>query len=176
LSGVALVFVRCLIILAGYACAALAASAALHVAWLGAAGFTPEEAPWLLAGSIGFSIPFVALFVAYFAFVPSAIAIGITELAGWRDWLVHALAGALVAGVVASLSWRFRAGELPPEGAAVTGADTLRYDDPAILAALLAAGLVGGIVYWAVAGRGAGSWRRRLPPTAGPSVPGPSGS
>ncbi len=177
MSGVALVFVRCIVILAGYGAAALGASAVLHVAWLGAAGFAPEEAPWLLAGSIGFSIPFVALFVAYFAFVPSALAIGLTELAGWRDWLVHAAAGALSALVVWSLSWRFRAGELSPDGAVASGTDAYRFDDPAILATLLAAGLVGGIVYWAVAGRSAGSWRRRVPPaSAGPSVPGPSGS
>ncbi len=44
-------------------------------------------------GSFIFSIPFVALFVAYFAFIPAVPAIVIAEILGKRDWLFYALAG-----------------------------------------------------------------------------------
>jgi hypothetical protein len=168
LSGIALILVRLAVILAGYACAALAASTALHVAWIGAAGFEPEQAPWLVVGSIAFSIPFVALFVAYFAFVPAAFTIGVAEFAGWRDWLTYALAGGFIAAVVASMFWRWGSADMRIDGAGLPLAGAGRPDDPQLLVALLAAGLVGGIVYWMVAGRGAGSWRRapraRIPP------------
>ena len=168
MSGIALILVRLAAILAGYACAALAASAVLHAAWIGAAGFEPEQAPWLVVGSIAFSVPFVALFIAYFAFVPAALTIGVAEFVGWRDWLTYALAGGLIAAVVVSIFWRSGSWDMRIDGAGMPLAEGGRLDDPQVLVALLAAGLVGGIVYWMVAGRGAGSWRRapraRIPP------------
>ena len=63
-------------------------------------GFTADEAPAVVMGSIVFSIPFVALFVAYFAFLPSIPAILLSEILGKRDWLYHAISGAVVALVV----------------------------------------------------------------------------
>ena len=44
--------------------------------------------------------PFVALFIAYFAFIPAIPAILLGEILGKRDWLFYALAGAVVAAVV----------------------------------------------------------------------------
>ena len=91
---------RFALILAGYAIASLAASAFLHVVTLGSLGFTADEAPAVLMGSIVFSIPFVALFVAYFAFLPAIPAILLSEILGKRDWLYHAISGAVVALVI----------------------------------------------------------------------------
>ena len=69
----------------------LAASTFLHVISLGSLGFTPDEAPAVVMGSIVFSIPFVALFVAYLAFLPSVPAILLSEFLGKRDWLYYAI-------------------------------------------------------------------------------------
>jgi hypothetical protein len=160
LSRIALILVRFAVIIAGYICAALAASAVLHLAWIGAAGFDPDEAAWLVAGSIAFSIPFVALFIGYFAFLPAMVAIGITEFARWQDWLTYALAGGAIAIVVMSMFWGRRPGDLSLDVEGMPPMRAERLDDPQVIAALLAAGLVGGIAYWVVAGRGAGKWRR----------------
>ncbi|RST88290.1 hypothetical protein EJC49_00895 [Aquibium carbonis] len=168
MSHVALILVRFAVIIAGYVCAALAASTVLHLAWIGAAGFEPELAPWVLLGSIAFSIPFVALFIGYFAFLPALVAIAITEFARWQDWLTYALAGGAIAIVLMSVFWGRRQGDLSLEFEGMPQVSAERLDDPQVFAALLAAGFVGGIGYWIVAGRGAGKWRRapraRIPP------------
>src|SRR5690606_23192859 len=95
---------RFIIIIAGYGMAALAASAFLNVVMLAWFGLTPEETRLVATGSFFFSIPFVAIFVAYFAFIPSAFAIVIGEVAGKRDWLFYAMAGAVVALLVLGFS------------------------------------------------------------------------
>lgn len=168
MSRIALILARFAVIIAGYVCAALAASAVLHLALIGAARFEPEQAPWLLVGSMAFSIPFVALFIGYFAFLPALVAIGITEFARWQDWLTYALAGGAIAIVVMSMFWGRRPGDLALDVEGMPPMRAERLDDPQVIAALLAAGLVGGIAYWVVAGRGAGKWRRapraRIPP------------
>ncbi len=168
MSRVALILVRFAVIIAGYVCAALAASAVLHLALIGAARLEPEQAPWLLVGSMAFSIPFVALFTGYYAFLPALVAIGITEFARWQDWLTYALAGGAIAIVVMSMFWGRRPGDLALDVEGMPPMRAERLDDPQVIAALLAAGLVGGIAYWVVAGRGAGRWRRapraRIPP------------
>ena len=168
MSRVALILVRFAVIIAGYVCAALAASAVLHLALIGAARLEPEQAPWLLVGSMAFSIPFVALFIGYYAFLPALVAIGITEFARWQDWLTYALAGGAIAIVVMSMFWGRRPGDLALDVEGMPPMRAERLDDPQVIAALLAAGLVGGIAYWVVAGRGAGRWRRapraRIPP------------
>ncbi|TIM62507.1 MAG: hypothetical protein E5Y60_27140, partial [Mesorhizobium sp.] len=68
-------FIRFAIILIGYGVAALAASAFLNVMFLASLGYTPEHVQPAATASLYFSIPFVALFVAYFAFMPAAVAI-----------------------------------------------------------------------------------------------------
>ena len=78
---------RLFAILAGYVAACLAASAFLHVIVFAWAGFEPGDAPRFIAGSLIFSVPFVALFVAYFAFFPSLAVILVGEALGRRDWL-----------------------------------------------------------------------------------------
>ena len=148
------------LILIGYAAATLAASAFIHAIFIGSAGFDGEEARWIAAGSFYVSVPVVALFVGYFAFLPAVVAIGIAEALGARDWLFHAIAGGLVGGSVVALFW-YTSGSiaLPPS---TLGPDPM-LRSPMVLLSLLAAGMVGGIAYWAVAGRLAGTWRPTSP-------------
>ena len=141
--------IRFAVIIGGYAVSALAASAFLNIVTLASLGFTADEAPAAAMGSIVFSIPFIALFVAYFAFVPSVVAILVSEIFGLRDWLYHALAGGVVAAVVIGF---FR-------GAAEAGNEAIA--DPRFALGIIGAGMCGGIGYWLVAGRTAGSWRER---------------
>jgi hypothetical protein len=141
---------RLALILFAYAFASLAASVFLHVASLGALGFTPDEAPAVVMRSVVFSVPFVALFVAYFAFLPSLAAILLSEILGKRDWLHYAISGAVVAIVVVAF---FRI-------AAESGSDAVT--DSRFALGLVGGGMCGGIAYWLLAGRLAGSWRGEL--------------
>ncbi|MCX7303045.1 MAG: hypothetical protein NTV73_01730 [Hyphomicrobiales bacterium] len=147
MNRVAAYLIRFAVIIGGYAVSALSASAFLNLLTLASLGFTADEAPAMALGSVVFSIPFIALFVAYFAFVPSAVAILISEIFTLRDWLYHALAGAVVAGVVIGV---FR-------GAAEAGNEAVA--DPRFALGIIGGGICGGIGYWLVAGRTAGSWR-----------------
>jgi hypothetical protein len=96
---------RFLMIVVGYAVASLAASAFLNVMFMASAGFAPDEAPAMFMGHLIFSISFFALFVAYFAFIPSAGAILVAEIFGNRDWLYYVVAGGVVAVMVLGLFW-----------------------------------------------------------------------
>jgi drug/metabolite transporter (DMT)-like permease len=148
--------IRFAVILIGYVVAALAASAFLNFMFLASLGYTLEHAHPTATASLLFSIPFVALFVAYFAFMPAAIVILISEILSRRDWLFYALAGAVVALVFL--------------GFVHQNADVdFDVTDPRAIAAVIGCGMVGGIFYWLSAGRWAGSWRE-------PTSPEPSGS
>jgi hypothetical protein len=104
----------------------------------------------VVTGSIVFSIPLVTLFVAYFAFLPSVAAILLSEILGKRDWLYHAISGAVVAIVVVA----FIRSAAHGGNAAVA--------DPRFALALVGSGMCAGIAYWMVAGRLAGDWREKL--------------
>lgn len=154
MSRILAYLLRLFVILAGYVAACLAASAFLHVIVFAWAGFEPGDAPGFIAGSLIFSVPFVALFVAYFGFVPSVAVILIGEVLNRRDWLTYAIGGGVVAAVF--LAFLYRNAD-PDFGVA----------DPRWAATIIGSGLVGGIAYWLVAGIGAGSWRApKEPPTA----------
>jgi hypothetical protein len=153
---------RFFIILVGYAVASLAASAFLNIVFIASAGFTAEEMPAMFAGSYIFSIPFIALFVAYFAFIPSVPAILLSEILGKRDWLFYAIAGGIIAVVVLGFFWH-AANEmyvvsdaliLPSEPQDTRSAVT----DPSLALLVIGAGMCGGIGYWLIAGRTAGGW------------------
>ena len=113
-------------------------------------GWSADEAPGVIAGSLVFSIPFVALFVAYLAFMPAVVVILLVEFFGRRDWLTYAFGGAVVAAVVVGLVWdgEFAGGA---QDAAPVGSD------PRFILLMLGAGIVAGTAYWACAGRWAGS-------------------
>ncbi|TPK58239.1 hypothetical protein FJ546_24445 [Mesorhizobium sp. B2-4-19] len=152
--------VRFAMILLGYAVASLAASAFLNVLFLASLGYTPDHTHPTATASLYFSIPFVALFVAYFAFLPAAIVILLAEILGRRDWLYYALAGAVVAAVFLGLVDRAQE-------------STFAITDTSAIMAVIGGGMVGGIFYWLSAGRWAGSWWKEA---NAPTLPGPSGS
>jgi len=147
---------RFALIIAGYAVASLAGSAFLNLLFLGSLDLTPDEAAGAITGSIVFSTPFIAIFVAYFAFVPSIVAILVAEVLGRRDWLYYAVAGGVVAVVMLVLFFGAR-----PFGEA--SLESIR-----IALTIVGAGVVAGVAYWLTAGRNAGSWHdipnRRVPP------------
>lgn len=171
MSRVLLYIARFAVILIGYVAAALAASAFLHLLVLGSAGFRPDEAHAVVMGSLFFSIPFTALFVGYFAFLPSVVAILIGEVLGQRSWLFHALAGAAVGLAVVALFWQ---SSVWSDGGYQTGIDPA-YSTSRFVGLIVGAGIVGGLAYWLCAGRWAGNWQTRAE-AAPPSVSGPSGS
>ncbi|UVK56104.1 hypothetical protein DBIPINDM_002685 [Mesorhizobium sp. AR02] len=151
--------VRFAIILFGYAVASLAASAFLNILFLASLGYTPDHTHPTATASLYFSIPFVALFVAYFAFLPAVIVILVAEILGRRDWLYYALGGAVVAAVFLGL-----VDHAPDSTFAVT--------DTSAIMAVIGGGMVGGLFYWLSAGRWAGSWWKDDASIS----PGPSGS
>lgn len=162
MTRILLLIGRLFVILGGYLAAALAASAFLHLVFLGSLGLTADEMPGVVGGTIVFSIPFIALFVAYFAFVPAVVVLAIAEFLSRRDWLSYAIGGAAVGIAVAALFWQgglpnareLGIAEPPPDG-------DLARTGPAFLALVIAGGVVGGLTYWLVAGRLAGDWLRR---------------
>ncbi|WP_421915518.1 hypothetical protein [Mesorhizobium sp.] len=140
--------VRFAIILFGYAVASLAASAFLNIIFLAYLGFTPEHAAQpATTASLIFSIPFVSLFVAYFAFMPACIVILVSEILGRRDWLFYALGGAVIAAIFLGLAHQ-------------SGDSDFAVADTQAIMTVIGCGMVGGIFYWLSAGRWAGSWRR----------------
>jgi hypothetical protein len=137
--------VRLAVILFGYVVASLAASAFLNILFLASVGYAPEQMDPASNASLVVSIPFVALFVAYFAFMPTAVVVLIAETLGRRDWLFYALSGAVVAGAFLGIVDHAK--------------DTIfAVWDPGAILAVIGGGIVGGIFYWLSAGRWAGSW------------------
>ncbi len=156
-----LIVVRLFVMLAGYLVAALAASAFLHLLVLGSLGFTSDQMPGVLAGSLVFSVPFIALFVAYFSLLPAIVVLALAEVLGRRDWLTYAIGGAAVGIAVAALFWQGGLPHTQELGLAdprPVGDPTLT--SPAFHALMVGGGVVGGLAYWLVAGRHAGHWRR----------------
>jgi hypothetical protein len=139
--------IRFAVILIGYVVASLAASAFLNIMVLASLGYTPEHAHPTATASLYFSIPFVALFVAYFAFMPAAIVIIVSETFSRRDWLFYALAGAVVAAVFLGFVHQ-------------TADANFDVTNTSAVLAVVGCGMVGGIFYWLSAGRWAGSWRQ----------------
>jgi hypothetical protein len=160
---------RFAVIIIGYFLAALAASAAMHLLILPTLGFSRNEAAPIVTGAVVFSVPFVALFVGYYALLPSLVVIAIAEIWSVRGWLFHALGGGAVGLVVAML---FRA--TAPDDILAAGSDlqvippSNSIFDPNLLAVMIGSGMIGGLAYWLIAGRSSGSWRE----AAGPTSPG----
>lgn len=156
--------VRFIVILAGYIVACLTASAVLTILFTASFLVPAELSQAGFHGPLIFAIPLVTMFVTYFAFLPSAAFILLSEVLGKRDWLFHALGGAAVSVAVIGYMWRVTSA---PYGTLDTTYVSATQDDlgplvlePGIAATLIAAGLCGGIGYWLVAGRTAGSWRQ----------------
>jgi len=165
LSGVLAVLLRFAVVLAGYAGACLAASAFVHVLFLGWSGLAEEEAlPTFTTGMV-VSVPLLALVVAHLNFWPAVAAITIAEFLGKRDWLFYSLAGGFVALAFAGIFYR------DVEGAGASGPG-----DMALLLAMIGSGIVGGLAYWLVAGIWTPDWRGSGSGKPPPISPGSSGS
>lgn len=126
---------------------------ALVVAFLAAALFLafgflrtiePGVDPVAFGMTIGWSLVGASI-IGGFAFIPSLVAIAISETFALRGMIYHILAG----GLVGAGTWMLA------EAGSPGGSQGL----PAGTLVVLAAGFVAGFVYWLLAGRQAGCWR-----------------
>ena len=138
---------RFIVIILAYLLAVTAACAfALFLIWGGVTRGEPGlELPAGIAASL--SLPIVTAFAARYAFFPMLALIVWAEVGNRRTWLFHALAG-MAAGLAALV---IRANDLG-----------LANPRPGIMIGVLAAGAVGGTVYWVIAGRNSGRNLDRL--------------
>jgi hypothetical protein len=104
-------------------------------------------------GALNIVLGFGFIFVSGFALLPAMILVAITEAFYIRGALTYAVGGGLV-GLACYL------GLVPFDPA------TLRFEGivQRHLEIMTGAGIVGGLVYWMVAGRNAGAWRKPPPP------------
>jgi hypothetical protein len=99
-----------------------------------------------LAAFAVFAVGILSSFeIASLALAPSAFAVLLAELMGWRGLTINLVLGGLVG---LATGWVVSGGQA--EAAAMSQGTLL---------VLLATGFVGGFFYWLVAGRGAGNWR-----------------
>jgi len=138
---------RIFLVIFAYFLACTAASAILTIGTL-----TPEWDDLVAAGFNSTTAWIVILVgasaIAAIAMVPSLLLIALTEGFGWRSILVY---GVLGAGLALALSYGL-------DFAGYVGdPDSFLVREREVLAA---SGIVGGSVYWLIAGRAAGSWQR----------------
>ena len=120
-------------------------------------GIVAPEWPWLdsdpLERVMFFTVSFFATsYVGATAFVPALLLILFAEIARMRSVLYYGVAGA----VVGLASYFGSDIELRLENTT----DVAPAGHPLQLAA--AAGIIGGLAYWLIAGRNAGRWRERV--------------
>jgi hypothetical protein len=120
-------------------------------------GIVAPEWPWLdsdpLERVMFFAVSFFATsYVGATAFVPALLSILFAEIARMRSVLYYGVAGA----VVGLASYFGSDIELRLENTT----DVAPAGHPLQLAA--AAGIIGGLAYWLIAGRNAGRWRERV--------------
>ncbi|MGL4490175.1 MAG: hypothetical protein ACRCU5_12105 [Rhizobiaceae bacterium] len=133
--------IRFILISLGFIVAVLASSAFLMLMlWGGIAqGDANHQEVQNVLLSVGTSV--LAAFVGYYAFFPAILVFMFAEITGRRSWLFHSIGGIVIA--LAAIARRADANNFanPPQG---------------IIMAVIAAGAVGGTVYWLFAGRSAG--------------------
>jgi hypothetical protein len=112
-----------------------------------------EDLQTPLGVAAGFSLPIVTAFAARYSFFPMMLVVLIAETGSRRSWLYHALGGMFVA--LSGMILRANAGALSNPG-------------PGLVAAGLAAGAIGGTVYWLVAGRNSGRMLDRMAEATSP--------
>ena len=153
---------RFAVILAGFASACLAGSVFLHMLVLG--GYDWVVGEWHLEMTVWFSVLFVTALIGSICFLPAMVLIVIAEIVSARGWLAYALSGGVL-GVLFTFVLRGGGG---PER---TEFERSAWPDADLLLAMVAAGMMGGLAYWLVAGRTSGLWLKRIV-----NAPGPSGS
>ena len=99
------------------------------------------------------------IFVSGFALLPAVVVVALTETLNIRSVLAYAIGGAVV-GLACYL------------GLVPFDTDTMRFDGIVRrhLEVVTGAGIVGGLIYWLIAGRNAGRWKepRRILPQPQP--------
>jgi hypothetical protein len=108
--------------------------------------------------AINVIVGFGFIFISGFALLPAILVVLITEAFHIRGMLAYALGGAIV-GVACYL------GLVPFDPATMHFDGIIRRH----LEIMTGAGIVGGLVYWAIAGRNAGAWRGRVTPPRAPT-------
>ncbi len=146
MSRLATYVVRFVLILTGFLAACAAASLFVNVLFVSTVGAVIPEFAEVAGPSLFVTVPFLTLIIANLAFGPFLLVAVAAELLGWRSWIAHASGGAVVALYA---GWQMAAFIDRPDVAS----------DPGLTLFTLAAGLVGGIAYWAIVGRTAGNWR-----------------
>jgi hypothetical protein len=106
-----------------------------------------EDLQTPLGVAAGFTLPIASAFAARYSFFPMMLLVLVAELGNRRSWLFHALGGMAVA--VAAMAVRANSGNLGNPGSG-------------IVIAALAAGAVGGTVYWLISGRSSGRMLDRM--------------
>jgi hypothetical protein len=147
LGRILVILFACL--LASFA-AGLVVSLAVLIPMLGDLALAPFE-----RDAFGVVVTFGAIFVSAYALAPLLLVIVCAEAFSIRSLLFYALAGGLLGAV---LYFNFSGWS----GRAFTTGGFARRE----LEIMAAAGIVAGLVYWAIAGRKAGKWRKPSPPAA----------
>jgi hypothetical protein len=128
---------RFILITIGFVLAVVAASAFMvALAWGGLFHGDPQSER-LLTLAAGLSLPVMVAFAGYYSFLPGLVFAILTEVLGRRSWLFHALGGMAVAALALAMR-------------------SEQVHQPGLFMVAIAAGAVGGTVYWLVAGRSAG--------------------
>ncbi|MCR9136813.1 MAG: hypothetical protein NXI27_12500 [Alphaproteobacteria bacterium] len=145
MDRLALFLVRLMMITLGFMAASITAGVALALL---TEFITLQEAGRLSQAGLDFGLVIGALgfasLVGYVAFFPALLVIFYAELTKRRDWLFYALAGGIIAAAAPFLV------------AVILQPAKQSQLDFALM--MTAAGMMGGIVYWLVAGRSAGHW------------------
>ena len=129
-----------------YVAALVCAAIVVTIGMFGRDAFDPDLVGYSVGAVIG-----VTFFGGMISFLPAVVAIAVAELFRWRSILFWLAAGGIV-GVIA--------GEVTRNWEGLDFVDNL-------FTLCLAAGFVGGFVYWLIAGRDSG------PTGAAPTVSGP---
>lgn len=145
---IARIFVVFFSLMAACLAAAFAFAAALLVPeWQGFS--SPEMRHGVLSVMVGFS----AIFIGAYALLPAAVVIALAEAFRLRSAIFYGFAGGSIAVLVFT-------------GLGMADFVVLSRDGPG-LEIVAAAGIVGGLVYWLLAGRSAGRWHEpALPPAS----------
>jgi len=153
---------RLFVVLVAFLAACLAATIVAMGSWLfldfGAGGAALDETTLNILIGVSFIV------MSGFALVPAMVALLITEAFSIRSALAYAVGGGL-SGLACYLAL------IPFDTATMRFEGIVRHH----LEIMTGAGIVAGAVYWMIAGRNAGAWRRGVGkaalPSAGPRPP-----
>jgi hypothetical protein len=151
---------RFIIVPIGYFAAVLAGTLViLFGSWkIGRIESFDVEARAIAIYGYAFAAPVLLVILLSVMWLPTAIGILLSEVLALRSWMFHAGNGALSAWIVWSLFGSMDDSRLP-------------LNQPL---AVIAAGLAGGLAYWAVAGWNAGFWKPLFGPADRSMLPRPA--